>query len=347
MRDPFYGCVQHKQNKNYLFAYFVGNGEDGLHFAASTDGLHWQALNNGNSFLPPLVGKSCLMRDPCITQGPDGNFHMVWTTSWNGKGIGHAYSKDLIHWSAQQNIPVMVDEPNALNCWAPEINYIPEDDQYIIYWSTTITGKFPETANSTKAGDERNHRIYYTLTKDFKDFAPSKLLYDPGFNAIDASIYNTGNRYVMFLKNETELPKPEKNLHMAYADKITGPWSEAGPAITGDYWAEGPSAIQIDDQWYVYFDKYRKHQYGLITSDNLRDWKDISDQIQMPEGIRHGTVFSVDQNLWNKLKQTTIELPMLYRDDTRKGRPYAKDPSVVKFQGTYYLYYSITSAGKR
>jgi hypothetical protein len=31
----------------YLFAYFIGNGEDGLHLAASSDGLKWEALRGG------------------------------------------------------------------------------------------------------------------------------------------------------------------------------------------------------------------------------------------------------------------------------------------------------------
>ena len=28
------------------------------------------------------------MRDPSICRGPDGLFHMVWTTSWNDRIIG-------------------------------------------------------------------------------------------------------------------------------------------------------------------------------------------------------------------------------------------------------------------
>src|SRR5688572_2878014 len=88
----------HSQSKDsvYLFSYFKGNGEDGLHLAASEDGLTWKALKNDSSFLKPTVSKDKLMRDPCIIQGPDGTFHMVWTVSWNAKGIGYASSKDLI-----------------------------------------------------------------------------------------------------------------------------------------------------------------------------------------------------------------------------------------------------------
>jgi beta-xylosidase len=64
------------------------------------------------------------MRDPSIAQGPDGTFHLVWTSSWKGDlGFGYASSKDLIHWSEQQFIPVMANEPSTVNVWAPEIMY--------------------------------------------------------------------------------------------------------------------------------------------------------------------------------------------------------------------------------
>ena len=63
----------------YLFSYFKGNGEDGLHLAYSHDGLKWLALKNDKSFLTPNIGKDKLMRDPSICQGPDGTYHMVWT----------------------------------------------------------------------------------------------------------------------------------------------------------------------------------------------------------------------------------------------------------------------------
>src|SRR6478609_562308 len=101
----------------YLFCYFKGNG-DGLHYAYSEDGYKWNALFNGSIILKPTVSKDKLFRDPCIMKGADGNYHMVWTVSWNDKGIGYAYSKDLIHWSAQQFIPVMEHEDSARNTWA-------------------------------------------------------------------------------------------------------------------------------------------------------------------------------------------------------------------------------------
>lgn len=105
----------------YLFSYFINDSKDGLHLAYSYDGLNWTPLNGGRSFLTPAVGKDKLMRDPSICQAPDGTFHMVWTSSWTDRIIGYASSRDLIHWSEQQAIPVMMHEPKAHNCWAPEL----------------------------------------------------------------------------------------------------------------------------------------------------------------------------------------------------------------------------------
>ena len=49
------------QDKVLLFSYFVDNGQDGLHFASSTDGLTWNVVKNGKSFLKPNVGKDKLI----------------------------------------------------------------------------------------------------------------------------------------------------------------------------------------------------------------------------------------------------------------------------------------------
>ena len=184
-----------KQDSAYIFSYFRGNGEDGLHLAYSEDGLKWAPLKNDQSFLSPKLSTDKLMRDPCIIKGPDGLFHMVWTVSWTQKGIGYASSKDLINWSEQLYIPVMEHEENARNTWAPEITYDPVTKQYMIYWATTITGEFPET--QVEADNGYNHRMYYTLTKDFKTFTETMLLYEPGFNCIDATIQKNADKWMM------------------------------------------------------------------------------------------------------------------------------------------------------
>ncbi len=282
-----------------MFSYFKGNG-DGLHLAYSMDGYQWQALKNDSIFLKPTAGTDKLMRDPCIIRGGDGKFHMVWTVSWNEKGIGYASSEDLLHWSEQQFIPVMAHEAKARNTWAPEITYDGQNKEYMIYWATTITGLYPETQSEKDAG--YNHRIYYTTTKDFKRFSPTKLLYEPGFNVIDATIVKDRNRFVMFLKDETREPA-QKNLKVAYSKKLTGPYSAAGAPITGKYWAEGPTTLRLGDKWMVYFDKYTLKSMGAVQSEDLKTWEDISDKISFPKGMRHGTIFKVTKPEFEKLLQ--------------------------------------------
>ncbi|HSC55106.1 MAG TPA: glycoside hydrolase family 43 protein [Phnomibacter sp.] len=274
----------------HLFAYFKNNGADGLHLAYSKDGFNWTALFNDSSILRPTVSKDKLMRDPCIIKGADSLYHMVWTVSWNDRTIGYASSKDLVHWSEQQAVRVMMHEDSALNCWAPEITYDQKKQQYMIYWATTIPGRFK--AGDTAGDGKYNHRMYYVTTKDFKTYSSTKLLYDKGFNVIDATIQPNGKGWVMFLKDETKTP-PQKNIRIAYSKQLNKGYGEPSKPITGNYWAEGPAVLKKDGKWIVYFDKYRNHQYGAVVSSDLVNWNDISDKISMPKGIRHGTIFTV------------------------------------------------------
>jgi len=289
-----------KPSEALVFCYFKGNGEDGLHLASSRDGYTWTALKHDSTFLRPTVSKDKLMRDPCIIRGQDGLFHMVWTVSWQDKGIGYASSPDLIHWSAQQFLPVMQQEPAARNCWAPEISYDAGTRTYLIYWASTIAGRFPETHSAEEKG--YNHRMYSVSTKDFKTYTPTQLLYEPGFNVIDASIQPDGKRYVMFLKDETREPV-QKNLRVAFSAQLAGPYGPASAPITGNYWAEGPTAVKLGPEWLVYFDKYREHQYGAVKSADLTHWTDVSDQIKIPAGLRHGTIFRVSATELKRLEQ--------------------------------------------
>lgn len=296
-----------ENNQVFIFSYFTGNGEYGLHLAYSHDGYQWKALNEGRSFLTPRVGNDKLMRDPCIIKGPEGKFHMVWTVSWGARGIGYAWSEDLIHWSEQKYIPVMEHEPKAKNCWAPELFYDQTTEQFLIVWATTIPGRFPETDNQSNQGPPNpgnNHRLYYTTTKDFEEFSKTKIFYNKGFNVIDGTIERTGSKYILFLKDETNKPfTPQKNIRYALSDHAEGPYGEASEPITGDYWAEGPTAIKIKGEWVVYFDKYRKGEMGAVGSENLKDWTDISSKVSFPEDTRHGTVFRVSHKVFDSLRK--------------------------------------------
>lgn len=291
------------QNTVYLFSYFTGEGTDGLHLAYSYDGLNWEALNGGKSYLVPSVGKDRLMRDPSVCCSPDGTFHMVWTTGWRDRIIGYASSKDLIHWSEQRAIPVMEHEPEALNCWAPELFYDASTRTYYIFWATTIPDRHKEvpTAENEKG---LNHRIYYVTTSDFEEFSPTRMFFNPDFCVIDAAIVKDvkSQDLIMVVKNENSNP-PEKNLRITRTRDIAcGFPIEVSAPITGNYWAEGPAPLFVGDTLFVYFDKYRDHCYGAVRLlDHGKSWEDISDQVSFPRGTRHGTAFSVNETVLRKL----------------------------------------------
>ncbi len=269
-----------------IFSYFKGHG-DGLHLAWSDDGLKWTPLNDDKILLKPETGIGKIMRDPCLAFGSDGLFHLVWTSGWHEKGIGYASSPDLFNWSPQQYLGVMMHEEHARNCWAPEIFYDETRQQFLIYWASSIPGRFPETDNT--GDDGLNHRMYYVLTSDFKNFSDAKLFFDPGFNVIDATLVQEGSRYVMFMKNESLHPC-EKNIRVSVSQNLFSGFNEISPPISGPYWAEGPAAIRFSDNWFVYFDKYKINEMGALRSADLKTWEDISQEVHFPKGAQHGSV---------------------------------------------------------
>ena len=194
----------------------------------------------------------------------------------------------------------MEQEQKALNCWAPEIFYDKKEKLYMIYWATTIPGRFPETDST--GDNDYNHRIYYTTTRNFQDYAPAQLLYDQGFNVIDATLLYQHDTYYMLLKDETRHPA-EKNIRIAHSQHLTGPYSKPSRPITGGYWAEGPTVTQIGAQWVVFFDKYTEHRMGAVASKDLKNWQDISDKIHFPEGTRHGSVLKISRKVLDQLIQ--------------------------------------------
>jgi sucrose-6-phosphate hydrolase SacC (GH32 family) len=281
-----------------VFAYFRRNGEDGLYLASSGDGLKWTPLNGDRPLVAPRVGSECLMRDPHITRASDGTFHMVWTTGWNEPTIGYACSDDLAHWSEQRAIAVMANEPGTRNCWAPELFYDEAAGRFLVFWSSTVEGRFDETAG--RCEDGYNHRIYCTTTRDFEQFAPAAVFYDPGFPVIDATMAREGERFLLFVKDETRYPKPAKHVFLATSDSALGPYGAPSRPITRP-WAEGPSAVKIGGAWHLYFDCYRDRSYGVVVSTDLAHWTDRSVELRVPAGAHHGCVLAVPSGIIEKL----------------------------------------------
>lgn len=292
--------VNEPSKEVYLFSYFKGNG-DGLHLAYSKDGLKWDALGNDSIYIKPVIGKDKLMRDPSIVQDDQRIFHMVWTSGWWDQGIGYASSSDLKNWTEQMNIPVMEKFEGTKNTWAPELFYDKKTKTFYIFWASTIPGAFPDlpTSESEKG---LNHRQYYVTTKDFKTFSETKLFFEPGFSVIDGAILEKDNKYYLFVKNENSNP-PEKNIRVTSGNKPYDFPVQVSEPITGKYWAEGPAPLQVGEYVYVYFDKYRDKKYGAVRSKDMIHWEDVSDQVSFPQGIRHGTAFSVPESVFEQLNR--------------------------------------------
>lgn len=279
----------------YLFSYFMGNGESGLYLAWSADGYSWNTLRCSPVIKPVLEDK--IMRDPCIQRGPDGVFHLVWTTSWTKGGFGYASSSDLIHWSDQLYVPAMQHERDVQNTWAPELFYDEAKQQWLIYWSSTIKGRFPATDPDQPEGKLfLNHRLYQTSTRDFKSFTPTTLFYDDGFSVIDATIVPVKDRFALVLKDERRYPEARKDLRIAWSAHAAGPYGSAAPNFSRqlqDEWLEGPTIVKVGDTWFLYADAYRTKHYVLFTTKDFASWKDESSSLKYPMGMRHGTAIAV------------------------------------------------------
>ena len=325
------GCVlkaagSHKQV--YLFTSFREDSPQGLRFLYSYDGYQW--TNIPGRFLIPNVGPSKLLRDPSLSRGPDGVFHLVWTTGWRGdQGFGYASSRDLVHWSEQKFIPVMTNEPTTVNVWAPELYYDdglrssrrkeaqnkignrqsaignqPEPSHvgsYIIVWGSTIPGRFPEKLEATN----NNHRLYFTTTRDFKTFAPAKLFFEPGFSVIDSFIVKEAGRYVLVHKDNT---RPMLNLRVAFGESPLGPWHDVSEPLTQKF-TEGPCALKVGDDWLIYFDAYREKVYGALRTRDFKSFTNITKEVSFPEGHKHGTALAVSAEILEGLLRGSAVSP--------------------------------------
>jgi hypothetical protein len=282
------------QNSVYLFTSFRDADQKFLRFLYSFDGYHW--TNVPETFLEANVGTNKQFRDPSLLRGPDGTFRLVWTAGWHGdQGFGCASSKDLIHWSEQKFVPVMTNEPTTVNVWAPELIYDGTEKQFIITWASIIPGRFPDLLEK----HDNNHRLYFTTTRDFINFSPAKLFFDPGFSVIDPFILKDGNRYVLLCKDNS---RPNLNLRVAFAKSPLGPWENISDPFTEQF-TEGPCALKIGDDWLIYFDAYRQKRYGAVKTRDFKKFTDATPEVSFPEGHKHGTAIQVPREILDGLLQ--------------------------------------------
>lgn len=273
-----------------MFAYFIEPAKSGIYYAISSDGYHWNNIRDGKPVMAP-EHEGELMRDIFITRGPDKKFHAVWTWGWREQKIGYAESTDLIHWSAQRDIPLMADVSGTVHTWAPETYWDSHRKEWLIIWS------------SIAEGFTRN-RIYFSYTRDFSSFSRPQIFFDPGYDVIDATILHANSRYYLIFKDQTKEPLTYK-LRSAQSNHLAGPWNNISQTFT-ESWSEGPSALKIRGDYFVYYDHYRVYydhyraisgreaiRYEAVRSPDMEQWTSITDLVSFPKGCKHGSFLKI------------------------------------------------------
>ncbi len=270
----------------YVLSYFRTDAE-ALHFAISTDGLRWQALHNNQPILRSSIGTRSI-RDPFIVPTHDGQFHLLATNGWHAGSILHAVSDDLIAWRDETLVPVMQGVAGVRNCWAPECFYDNVAHCYRLIWSSSITDPTGQ--------DDWNHRIWSTTTTDWGTYTPAQLFFDPGYSVIDATVVAHDRGYLMAFKDErgeNHAGTAGKAIRVCFAPHAHGPWTQISALVTPPL-TEGPALFRRDTRWVMLFDHFMEGFFGTVESEDGRAWSAIKEQLQLPPGVRHASVLTID-----------------------------------------------------
>ncbi len=286
------GQVVAAQGTGYVFAYFEGpwptGGDSGIYLSYSHDGLEFVPLNDGNPVLTPpqppdFPSGENVTRDPSVVYGPDGLFHMVWTSGIEAKTIGYSSSPDLVNWSDPERVEIWGASDDVTHTWAPELYYDEQEEDYLVVFASDVDG--------------HSHRLYSVETTDFSSFSSPELFYYNGYPVIDGMIAEDvdNDQFVMVMREDIG---GGANVWMATSDTARGPWTRTEDPVVGTWTtvdndpAEGPCLIKIDDTWHLYWDAHNVGDLRTATSTDLVNWTNRSDVAALPDEGRHGTVFA-------------------------------------------------------
>lgn len=271
---------------------------EALHLAYSYDGIHWTPLN-GNQPVQLSALQTARIRDPFVRRGLDGYFHLLATGGAARTDIYYAKSSDLIHWDEHRSLSVMGSSEGARNAWAPEFLVDPDRGDYFVFWSTSH-GRF--------GWDDS--RIWWSRTTDFLTFSPPRLLFDPGFTVIDATIVPFEGTFYMFFKDERfgHEHGEHRYIQVTTAANLEGPYTIATEPVTPSI-TEGPALMRAaDGRWFLFFDRCMENSYSVAIGHDLLHWQEVANA-HFPPNARHGSVLAV----------TEQELSMLRRELDSEG----------------------------
>lgn len=306
--------------QHFLFVHFkekrTPEGEQ-IYFAVSKGGYKWEAINGGQPVLWAMLGEKGV-RDATITRSDDGKFfiiatdlslaycmHPVYDNKWinvqrNGSNCLMMWeSEDLLHWSPEYALPVR--EPGSGCCWAPDIIKDKKTGEYVIHWS------------SPNPDRDMAMCIYYTRTKDFKNFSKAEILYqkeDAG--VIDSCMVEENGKFYLWVKSM----KNPCAVIMLKSDSITGPFErmyefdeEMNTLNGGPSAYEAPTACKIEDGSYNlmldFFGVRGKGQgYVPFRAEDISTGRFLrSDgEFEYPYGFKHGTILAISEEEYESIK---------------------------------------------
>ena len=170
-----------------------------------------------------------------------------------------------------------------------------------VFYEDAINDLIPENyTEADKLGANGCHRMYYTTTKDFVEFAPRKPFYDPGFNSIDGFVLQKGEgEYIAIVKDNR---KPGySDLFAASATDAEGPYGQPSEKFAPTY-SEGACAVKVGEDWLIYFDVYRQYRFGAVRTRDFQTFEPIDSLISLPAGHKHGTIVKVKESVLEALK---------------------------------------------
>jgi arabinoxylan arabinofuranohydrolase len=293
-QEYVYGPAE-KDFTGYLFAYFTGNKveEEAIHFAISTDGYNYKALNGNKPVLDSkIISSTGGVRDPHILRAEDGKtFYMVVTDMISSKGWDSnramvlLKSENLLDWTSSViNIQKKyAGQEDLKRVWAPQTIFDPLAKKYMVYWSM-------------KHGDGPDIIYYAYANAEFTDLeGEPKVLFHPknGKSCIDGDIVHKNGLFYMFYKTEGH----GNGIKLAITDDLSsGKWIEQpGYKQQTREAVEGSSTFRLinSDTYILMYDVYMKGKYQFTQSKDLDKFKVIDEEISMDFHPRHGSIIPV------------------------------------------------------
>ncbi|MBE6819775.1 MAG: arabinosidase [Ruminococcaceae bacterium] len=286
----------------YLFCFFVGNmpEEETVHFAVSSDGYNFEALNKNEPVIKQTLGKKCC-RDPFIFRDENSVFHIIATDmrsadGWSSNNSVVVWdSEDLINWKNERIIDFSKFEStkNADRVWAPEVIFDKKKGDYMIYWT------------HNNADDDLDTITWYAYTRDFATLTTEpKVLFRPksGMCGIDADIIEKDGRYFLY-----QADGKKEAICYAVSDSADGPYYEPddNKVSVATVALEGNCIYKIDgtDKYIMIADQFRNGGYFMQETSDMIHFRKVEESNFSLNHLspRHGSMLHITDEEYERL----------------------------------------------